>query len=100
MPQTIVTITDGYSTQPGTTILAAQEVRKRLIDSVVVAIGTNVNDEEIETIATDSDSIYRYDFTREIDHLEISDRVCPGIKQFVLTHCLLVSSAYNLCKQF
>ena len=80
--------------------MAAQEVRKRLIDSIVVAIGTNVNDEEIETIATDSDSIYRYDSTAEIDHLEISDRVCPGIKQLVLTRCLLVSSAYNLCKQF
>ena len=65
--------------------MAAQEVRKRLIDSVVVAIGTNVNDEEIETIATDSDSIYRYDSTAEIGHLEISDRVCPGSKQLILT---------------
>ena len=80
--------------------MAAEEVRERLIYSIVIAIGTNVNDEEIETIATDSDSIYRYNSTAEINHLKIIDRLCPGSNQLILTLCLLVSCAYNLCKQF
>ena len=75
----IITITDDMSSMPALTAEKAQLIQENLINSVVIAIGPNLLESEIQAVATNLDSILRYDTTELIVSDAILDRVCPGI---------------------
>ena len=61
--------------------MRAAEVKSNFIRSFVVAIDFNEGDDriEIEAIATDSESIFQYATTADIDINDLLDAVCPGM---------------------
>ena len=63
------------------TLLRAAEIKSNFIRSFVVAIGFNEGDVgiEIEAIATDSESIFQYATTADIEVVDLLDAVCPGM---------------------
>ena len=79
VPRVIITITDDMSSMPALTAEKAQLIQENLINSVVIAIGPNLLESEIQAVATNLDSILRYDTTELIVSDAILDRVCPGI---------------------
>ena len=81
VPNIVITLTDGRSTKKQKTIEQAEELKKHA-KSFVIGIGSNLDDDEVNAIASGSD--YRYDVTdfdvlKGIEDKLLSDMTCQGM---------------------
>lgn len=81
VPRVAFVLTDGYSNQFPATIAAAMEVHNASIETYAIAIGTNVNYDELSAIATKSENVRNTTFeVMELKELQefLERAACEG----------------------
>lgn len=91
MPRIAIVITDGNSVHPPETLQAANEARQENIGLIAVGVGSSVNLQELQNIASDPDASHVFQATsyEQLQALTTSvlDSACTS-KLF--NYCLLI----------